>query len=267
MSLPFDQNVLQLQTAEGHRLRLPLAGPMTRFIAWSIDLIATLAINAVLFGFLATFSLLSPDFSTALRIVLAFAVYLGYGIVLEWAWRGQTIGKHLMGIRVLDANGLRLTVGQVVMRNIMRLVDALPALYAVGGVAVVLSPKRQRLGDLVANTIVVRRRETTPPDFAALMPDKYNSFRDHPHLEARLRQHLQPEAVALVVQALLRRSELEPKDRVAFYADLVAWLQQQVPFPDAAVHGITDEQYLRNVLDSLYRRTLSARATAAERNA
>ena len=79
-----------------------------------------------------------------------------YAVVSEWVWRGQTVGKRLMGLRVVDARGLRLEPSQVIVRNLMRLLDALPALYLVGGIACVFSRHRQRLGDLAAGTVVVR---------------------------------------------------------------------------------------------------------------
>lgn len=265
MSRSHRHDMLTLQTADGHHLALPLAGPMTRFVAWAIDCGGSMAVILLLNMLLQVFSLAGTDLVTAARILLAFVVNIGFSILFEWGWRGQTPGKRVMGIRVLDAQGLRLTPGQVVLRNLLRLVDALPMLYAVGGVAMTLSPSRQRLGDLVSNTIVVRQRASATPDFSVLMPDKYNSFRDYPHLEARLRQRLELEGVGLLVQALLRRGELDPKARAALYAELVAWLASVVPFPDAATRGLTDEQYLRNVLDSLYRREQNARAAAAER--
>ncbi len=265
MSLPLRYSMLELQTAEGHRLSLPLAGPMTRFVAWAIDSAGSMAIISLLGIVLQVFAVVSEDLFTASNILLAFTVNLTYSMLFEWGWRGQTPGKRILGIRVLDAQGLRLTPGQVVLRNLLRLVDALPLLYAVGGAAMTLSPMRQRLGDLVSNTIVVRQRVSTTPDYAVLMTGKYNSFRAYPHLEARLRQRLSLEGVGLIAQALMRRDELDPTARVALYGDLVQWLQSVVAFPDSATRGLTDEQYLRNALDSLYRREQNTRAAAAER--
>ena len=74
----------------------------------------------------------------------------------EWRWRGQTIGKRLLRLRVVDAEGMRLQFNQIVTRNLLRFVDSLPAFYFVGGLACWLSPKCQRLGDIAANTIVIR---------------------------------------------------------------------------------------------------------------
>src|SRR5690606_31901397 len=117
-----------------------------------------------------------------------FFVDWGYGIVLEYYWRGQTLGKRLLGLRVMDEQGLHLTFSQVAVRNLLRVFDSIPVFYAVGGLAMVLSPRRQRLGDLAANTIVVRAPRALRLDPVRTGEVKYNSFRAYPHIEARLRQ-------------------------------------------------------------------------------
>lgn len=244
----------EIATPEGVVFQVALAGPVLRFLAWSIDTLATVVINSVLFSVFAVFRPINADFSAGASALAAFAVGFLYFILLEWLLRGQTLGKFLLGLRVVDSDGLRLTPSQVVLRNILRLVDMLPLLYGVGGVAAALSPRRQRLGDLVAGTLVVRTRRPAQPNVAALTLGKYNSFREHPHIEARLRQRLSAEGAGLLLEALLRRDTLDPAARVALYADMAAWLKELAPFPEQATNGLTDEQYLRNAVESLYRR-------------
>ena len=70
----------------------------------------------------------------------------GYRIVAEWKWRGQTVGKRLLRLRVVDEDGRRLTFQQVTMRNLLRFVDALPVAYMVAGVAATLSRKGAEAG-------------------------------------------------------------------------------------------------------------------------
>ncbi len=92
----------------------------------------------------------------ALVILGYFVVQVGYGIACEWLWRGQTVGKRLLRLRVMDAQGLHLQFSQVALRNLLRFVDSLPAFYLVGGLVSLLNSRAQRLGDFVANTIVIR---------------------------------------------------------------------------------------------------------------
>ena len=72
-------------------------------------------------------------------MVVYFVISVAYAIVLEWRWRGQTIGKRLLGLRVMDVHGLRLQLPQIALRNLLRLVDMLPLFYLVGGLACVFS--------------------------------------------------------------------------------------------------------------------------------
>jgi hypothetical protein len=132
-------------------------------------------------------------------------------------------------------------------------VDALPAFYFVGGVACWLNSKCQRLGDLAANTVVIRSPRVAEPDLDQLLAGKYNSLRQYPHLAARLRQRVSAAEADVALQALLRREEFDPVARVELFGDLAAHFRTKVEFPAEATDGVADEQYLRNVVDVLYR--------------
>jgi len=246
-------NALTIQTPEGVVFPLLLAGPVTRFFAWSIDFACITAATIVLSRMLSLLVLIAPDFIGAVRMLLLFAVSIGYGILTEWFWRGQTLGKRILRLRVMDEQRLRLEFSQVVIRNLLRFVDALPGLYLVGGIACLVSRHAQRLGDVAANTIVVRYRPSPGYDAEQLGDVKFNSFREHPHLEARLRQATSPGEASIALQALLRRDELEPHARVELFRDVADHFRDFVRFPEGATFGLTDEQYVRNVADSLFR--------------
>src|SRR5205814_10664211 len=94
------------------------------------------------------FGVAGADFATALRIVLFFAISIGYGILCEWYWRGQTVGKRLLGLRVMDRQGLRLQPSQIITRNLLRFADGLPLFYLLGGLTSLVNRKGQRLGDI-----------------------------------------------------------------------------------------------------------------------
>ena len=83
-------------------------------------------------------------------------VWLAYYIVLESLY-GATIGKMLLGLCVVRVEGQPLGTSSIVARNVLRLVDALPVLYLIGGLFVLMSGNSQRLGDMVAGTTVVKR--------------------------------------------------------------------------------------------------------------
>lgn len=247
-------NELRIQTPEGIVFPLILAGPVSRALAWIIDVFTMLAIETLLITGVNLIGVVSRDFAMAAIFISFFAISIGYPIALEWSWRGQTIGKRLLRLRVMDAQGLRLKPSQIVIRNLLRFLDALPAFYAVGGVSCFLSRRCQRIGDLAANTIVVRIPEPATPDIAQVLAGKYNSFYEYPVLSARLRQRISPEEASIALQALLRRDELDPAARVELFADIAAHTKRIVEFPPEVTEGLTDEQYVRNVVDIVFRR-------------
>ena len=251
-------NTLTIRTPEGIDFSLLLAGPITRFLAWSVDLLAILAITELLSVVLGIIGIISRDLAMAANILAYFIVSIGYGIFLEWYWHGQTLGKRLMRLRVTDVHGLQLQFSQVVIRNLLRFVDSLPVLYLVGGLACLINRRGQRLGDFAANTIVVWSPRVDEPNLDQLLEGKYNSFRKYPHLEARLRQHVSPAEAQIALQALLRREDFEPGARVELFENIVAYFKNIVTFPPEATDGISDEQYVRNLVDALFRPKISA---------
>ena len=244
---------LKIRTPEGIVFSQLLAGPVTRFLAWFIDFFCIIAAMSVLGVLLGLMRRISPGFGAALSVLAYFVISIGYGIFLEWAWRGQTVGKRLFRLRVVDAEGMRLQFNQIVTRNLLRFVDSLPASYFVGGVTCWLNPNCQRLGDIAANTIVIRNPRVSEPDLDQLLAGKFNSLRQYPHLAARLRQRVSPGEAAVALQALLRRDEFDPVARVGLFGELAAHFHAKVEFPAETSDGVADEQYLRNVVDVLYR--------------
>lgn len=244
---------LIIRTPEGVEFPLLLASPVTRCLAWSVDGVCMLAVLLALSYVVRALGFAGEGIATAVALLVYFAVSVGYGIALEWLWRGQTLGKRLLRLRVMDAHGLRLQFSQIVIRNLLRVVDSLPLAYLAGGAACLVSRRAQRLGDVAANTIVVRQPPLAEPDLDQLMAGKFNSLREHPHLCARLRQRVSPAEAAVALQALLRREEFDPEARVELFSQLGEHFRTVAVFPPEAAEGLTDEQYVRNVVDVLFR--------------
>jgi uncharacterized RDD family membrane protein YckC len=245
---------LLIRTPEGIDFSFPLAGPVARCLAWVVDLLVTVLLWMLVVRLFQPAMILLPDIASALMTLALFIVYIGYGLAFEWLWRGQTLGKRLVGLRVVDADGLRLQFHQVLLRNLLRMVDALPLFYFFGGMACLLSRRAQRLGDLAANTVVVYNLKPLEPNLDQLLSGKFNSLRQHPHLEARLRQRISAEEARLALRALMRRDELEPIARVTLFSELAEHFKSVVTFPPETVDTMPDEQYIRDVVDILFRR-------------
>jgi len=246
---------LRIQTPEGISFSFNLASPISRMLAWLIDFACIIGVAGVLGKAASVLSLVSDDVARAVYLLLYFAISIGYGIVLEWRWRGQTIGKRALRLRVLDARGLHLELNQIVLRNLLRAIDSLPFLYAVGGVVSLLNRYSQRLGDLAGNTIVIRNAQVEQPDLDRLIRGRFNSLLAYPHLAARLRHLTTPQAAGIGLEALSRREELDASARVTLFGEIADHYRSVVEFPPEATEQISDEQYVRNVVEILFRTT------------
>jgi uncharacterized RDD family membrane protein YckC len=245
---------LHISTPEGVVFSLPLAGPVTRAIGFFIDFATIMAIQQALMFVLTPLAIFMHDFGAAAMVLVQFILSFGYGAVCELLFNGQTMGKRVMRIRVMDERGLRLRPSQVIIRNLVRIADMLPLAYAVGGLFCLFSRRCQRLGDFAAGTVVVREVKAKAPDVEGVLGGKYNSFRAYPHLEARLRQKVSPDEAQLALAALVRREQLEPEATIKLFELMATRFREKVKFPDEAEFGLSDEQYVRNVVDSLYRK-------------
>jgi len=244
---------LVIEAPEGVSFSLPLAGPGSRLLALAVDMMIVVAASNVIEKVFSLLSLLSNDLGGALGLVAFFVFSTGYGIAMEWGWRGQTVGKRMLGLHVVDAHGGRLQFSQVVMRNLVRAVDMLPAFYLLGGVVTLFNAKFQRLGDIAAGTVVVRKQDLRVPDLESLLGGRFNSMLSYRHLAARLRQRTPPELAALSLEAMLRREDLDPASRLRLFGELAAKYRELVAFPPEAVETLSDEQYVRNSVEIVFR--------------
>ncbi len=145
-----------------------IAGPGSRFCAVAIDTAisaAVLLVATATFAPRAWLSTATPTHATDLSplplLAVAAASFLYQGLS-ETFVNGRTLGKRVMGLRAISADGSALTRRRAVVRNALRPVDFLPLGYGVGGLLACIGPCSQRLGDLVAKTIVVRERRRAP---------------------------------------------------------------------------------------------------------
>ena len=152
---------VSIATPEGVEMELVLAGLGSRMVATIVD---TLIIGTTLLALwvVGLFGAAGGEdiagVMVALMSVASFLVLFGYGIAFETLTSGRTPGKRVAGLRVVRAGGEPPGFLACAVRNLMRLVDILPGFYAVGAVAIFVSPRNQRLGDLAAGTLVVRER-------------------------------------------------------------------------------------------------------------
>ncbi len=93
-------------------------------------------------------------------IIILFIINWGYFFAFEYFSGGRTLGKKVIGIRVIQDNGHSVTLLSSLIRNLLRIIDSLPASYFLGMMMMFFHSKHKRLGDFVAGTIVVHERKT-----------------------------------------------------------------------------------------------------------
>lgn len=156
-------DALQVATPERVAVELPIAGLGSRAMAYAVD-VAILGSVGLAAYFALTFWVPDPvnavlELSGLARTLGMFGVFFGlwvYWTLLEVTWNGQTIGKRLLRIRVVRGDGSAVTIFASAVRNLLRVVDFLPACYPAGLVTMLIDKRHRRLGDLVAGTVLVR---------------------------------------------------------------------------------------------------------------
>ena len=236
---------LTIDTPEQIPLEFPLAGVGSRFLALAFDTllqagaatILLLILLAVRLFATAAWPAIGPWVAGGL-LLIGFAIYAAYFAIFESIWSGQTPGKRLVGLRVIDVSGRPLTVFAALIRNLLRVVDQIPGIYAVAIVTVLFTRRNQRLGDLAAGTVVVHERSE-----AIAAPET----RDRP--AARHGAHrLEPSEVILIEEFLRRRADLDPWVRLQSARRIATRMQAKL---DLAV--IEDEERLLEDLAAEYR--------------
>jgi uncharacterized RDD family membrane protein YckC len=237
------REVYRVRTPENVVFEHELAQIPARAAAWGIDVLVMIAIVLVAERVLAG---LAPalGLGVALTITVFFVVHWFYFALSEWWSGGRTVGKRLIGLRVLDARGFRVGFVQALVRNLVRAVDFLPGLYLVGGLSALLDRHGRRLGDLAADTVVVRERNTPAP--AAIVPpsERHNSFLADPAVRLAARRVTAPERDAMIALGL-RRESLPLVVRHELFGRLAEHLEARLGVPRPPY--FSPEKYVLNL--------------------
>jgi uncharacterized RDD family membrane protein YckC len=237
----------RMVTPEAVPLEFQTANVGSRILAYVIDMAVVVAgIFAGLFAVAllgqAT-DVVVPDW-VAITIVLVLlpSWWLGYFIAFETLWRGRTPGKAALGLRVVTTEGAPVRFRHAAIRSLLGIVDIAIASGFFAVMFILLTRDNQRLGDLVAGTLVLRERSglaaPAPVSFAAPAGlEAYTATLDTSRLTI--------EEYQAVRTYLLRAASLPPGPRAALALQLADPLVARLRPPPPA--GITPEQFLRCV--------------------
>ncbi len=212
------EDILIIETPERVPLHFALASIGNRFLACAIDhaiQVLGIILMVIAFTLIANLSDMggqltsAPKWLQATLIVIVFLIFSSYFAFFEWIWNGQTPGKRWLKLRVIREDGRPVTFWEAAVRNLLRSVDMIwPPFYSIGLISVFISGSDQRVGDMVAGTVVVREREAEAPAFAQVFaspvsdPAMRRSFKP---VEFVADLHVLTESEIEVVETFLRR--------------------------------------------------------------
>jgi uncharacterized RDD family membrane protein YckC len=232
---------ISIPTPEGIELELVLAGLGSRLLAAMVDFAVQGALLFALMLLGAAAGLAGDTGGGLVGLLVVVAMFLtlfGYPVMFETLASGRTPGKRAAGLRVVRLGGEPPGFLASAIRNLLRLVDMFPGFYGVGALAILLSQRNQRLGDLAAGTLVVRERRVAPPApaFAATSDwagaDRYAAWDV---------SGITPSELVTVRRFLERRTTLDPAARLRLARELTSRLRPRVP---GAPDWSSDEEFL-----------------------
>lgn len=221
---------IDVVTPENVGIEYELAGVASRCGAAIVDLlIQGVVILIAIAGYLALqivlhFSIIG--WPTSVLIVLGFLLWWGYYVYFETQWAGQTPGKRWLRLRVVKSGGTPIDLPSAAIRGLIRAID----INVIGILAILITPRNQRLGDLAAGTLVVKERSEWQGDIARPRTIAVSSLP-----EAELVRNIElvtPEQFETAKRFIERAAELEPAVREQIAARIAQPLMQHLGIED-----------------------------------
>jgi uncharacterized RDD family membrane protein YckC len=270
---------LRIDTPELVSIEMAVAGIGSRFVAvtvdyliWGVAFVLLVIAASLILPSLHTFARFSENWAVGLIFLLIFLFHWGYFALFEGLDHGRTPGKRIARIRVIHCSGRSISFVESLARNLVRAIDYLPGVYGVGIVAIFCSRRHQRLGDMVAGTLVVRdsRTETphwgemgtrtitahtfiTAPPASPSLESSQNPLMNAPHLSVSLPasavQKLSISDLEVLEGFFARRLDMELSTRAALAARMATALRSKsgLEMPE----GVSDETFLEAVAHHL----------------
>jgi uncharacterized RDD family membrane protein YckC len=222
----------QVLTTEKVPFSYRVAGLGSRFLAWLIDLFVIIALDLIGAMIASVLIIGRPGLGMAVMIVWQFLLMWSYFLFFEWLWHGQTPGKALVGIRVIQWYGTAMNFYQSAIRNLLRIVDSLPVPLPLGpgllGFAIAACNREQRrLGDLAADTLAVHVERKAQP-ILTLTDAPSDADRQRLVLHRQRLSQLDREQKQTLLDLCLRRDQLRVLERVRLFQAAARFFEQRL---------------------------------------
>lgn len=253
---------LNIETPELVAIQFPVAGIGSRFLAVAADYLIQIIALVLLVLLIVLFapasadaraSAISAKWAIAILFLVLFLLHWGYFALFEAFWNGQTPGKRLIGLRVIQQTGRPIGLFESMARNLLRVIDYLPAFYFAGAVTIFCTRRQQRLGDLVAGTLVVHERKIVSAGAGATRTFTAGIFERGPQAPAPKSSRIPADAIArlsnadlqLIDSFLARRLDLPLDSASALSAKLAANLATKMGVAIPA--GMSNDTFLEEL--------------------
>lgn len=252
-------DILKIDTPENVTFDYDVAGIGSRFLAALADTALIFLLQATVIGSLFLIAKLTLDLAgdtisswmLAIFGLIGFVFFWGYYIFFEILWNGQTPGKRWVGLRVIRVDGTPITVSEVIIRNLVRIIDFLPSAYGVGVVVMFINTNSRRVGDLAAGTIVVHDRavkslsEISPiRPSTVIVPVAQKHLPDGFPVE-RVSEH----ELHIIEEFLSRRKELANRSQLAGH--ILASIMTRLEIPHESIPQNKAEEILSAIYKAL----------------
>lgn len=221
-------------TPEHVEIRLSPAGAGSRYLALIMDSLFVVALSS--FAFRLIVPLLPGGFGVAVWATLNFVVAWGYHVYFESRHEGRSPGKKLVGLRVVDGRGLPISPEQAFVRNVVRVLDAAPIFYGVGAFACQLDRQQRRLGDIAADTLVIREAAGFELEGTLARSREHNSLKV-PRVLRLMRHRIGLEEREFLLALTLRAERLEAKARFDLMEDVGGYYRKKLEVDDPRLSG------------------------------
>jgi uncharacterized RDD family membrane protein YckC len=250
---------VHILTPEHVAIRLVPAGLGRRYLAFLIDMFLALAVTNILMYLLTLVFMGGGEHATMMGRAIFILLLCGYHMYHDIRSQGRSLGKRVMKLRVVDRRGLPITIPQSFARNIARVIDMAPMFGVVGGVVCLLDPHQRRLGDMVADTLVLC--ETQPLEYKGQLTQvrHFNSLRTS-RVKRFIRHRVTLEEREFLLTLCLRADTMGHQERFDLMEEVGEYYRKKLEVDDPHLSG---EALVRDLTAILFERGEAEKETPA----